>query len=662
MPDKEQTEKDGAQSGVEIIIDISPDSTEVFVSFKAKSESSHVNTQEIRDALSAKGISRMKDEAIEKLQGDVDFGKRILVAEGVKPQDGEDSKLVYSVAEDKPVRVKAGDEIARIEPPGKGVNGVTIFGKPVEARKGKDFVLPEMVNIVWNKDDPLKLYAEVDGYFSIINNVPTVKAFFELEISEDAMKAWVTIPKPDENNGVEKGDLVDFLKQKKIEFGVKEDELDRIFNEKLYDKKILIAQGKPVEHGKDGQLRHFFDITIEPKLDEKGNVDHKELNLIQSVKKGDRLVEVLPPTKGEEGKTVTNEAIPANPGKEIARPSGNNASPDPSNPAVLIADIDGQVVRKGNAIEVTPLLIIKNDVDYSTGNIDFIGSVFINGDVKAGFSVKAKLDVEVNGYVEDAFIEAGGDVMLKTGFGGKGDGKIIAHGKIVAKFCENQTILCDNDMIFCEYLMHCHVETKGKLLVTESKGLIVGGEVYADKGFEAKIVGNKNYVPTKIFICHNKNLLEQRSEKEADLNKAKNDRKKIEKARQLLKSRKILKKSLTNEQTSLQEKLDKVNRRLGLLIEKYEAEINELQKEMSFDKNVPVKIHEAVYPRTMITIFDGHYEVQEALKEVSFRYTDSGVEAVDMSEEENGSVSKKKSGSPGKEEKKEPEENKQEKK
>jgi uncharacterized protein (DUF342 family) len=42
--------------------------------------------------------------------------------------------------------------------------------------------------------------------------------------------------------------------------------------------------------------------------------------------------------------------------------------------------------------------------------------VFIGGDVKSGFSVKTKNDVEVGGVVEDAVIEAGGNVTLKAGF------------------------------------------------------------------------------------------------------------------------------------------------------------------------------------------------------------------------------------------------------
>ena len=51
----------------------------------------------------------------------------------------------------------------------------------------------------------------------------------------------------------------------------------------------------------------------------------------------------------------------------------------------------------------------------ASGNIQFDGSVVIQGDVAKGMSVKATGDIEVAGIVEMASLEAGGNITVKSG-------------------------------------------------------------------------------------------------------------------------------------------------------------------------------------------------------------------------------------------------------
>ena len=87
---------------------------------------------------------------------------------------------------------------------------------------------------------------------------------------------------------------------------------------------------------------------------------------------------------------------------------------------------------KNGLIHVDPVFLVKGDLDYQTGNIDFIGSVVIKGDVKSGFNVKASGDIEIEGVVEDSIVETDSDVLIKLGFIGHGEGKIIAMGSVNA--------------------------------------------------------------------------------------------------------------------------------------------------------------------------------------------------------------------------------------
>ena len=50
-----------------------------------------------------------------------------------------------------------------------------------------------------------------------------------------------------------------------------------------------------------------------------------------------------------------------------------------------------------------PVYVVPGDVDFSTGNIDFIGSVKVMGSVRNGFSVKAEGNVEIMGRLEGLY-------------------------------------------------------------------------------------------------------------------------------------------------------------------------------------------------------------------------------------------------------------------
>ena len=39
---------------------------------------------------------------------------------------------------------------------------------------------------------------------------------------------------------------------------------------------MLVARGKKVVNGKDGEINYFFETEIKPKMDDRGNIDYKE--------------------------------------------------------------------------------------------------------------------------------------------------------------------------------------------------------------------------------------------------------------------------------------------------------------------------------------------------------------------------------------------------
>ena len=57
---------------------------------------------------------------------------------------------------------------------------------------------------------------------------------------------------------------------------------------------------------------------------------------------------------------------------------------------IMYAAIDGLfTLTGGETINVFPIYEVNGDVDYHTGNIDFVGTVVIRGNVLTGFRIRA---------------------------------------------------------------------------------------------------------------------------------------------------------------------------------------------------------------------------------------------------------------------------------
>ena len=182
--------------------------------------------------------------------------------------------------------------------------------------------------------------------------------------------------------------------------------------------------------------------------------------------------------------------------------------------------------------------------------------------MKSGFNVKAHGGVQINGLVEDSHIDSHGNALVKTGFIGKGDDKISAQGSVVTKYCDTQNITCDRDIVIGDFVMHSNIHTKGKLTVTEQTGLIVGGEIYAMEGVEAKVIGNQNYTQIAIYARVDKKYRELKRVLELKLAKNIEQKNEVEKALAMFKRWLLVKKTIPPSKKILIEKLKQLQIKL----------------------------------------------------------------------------------------------------
>ena len=286
--------------------------------------------------------------------------------------------------------------------------------------------------------------------------------------------------------------LEQVLRKNGIHFGVDETLLNSLPGDaNCYFQMHLIARGQPPVHGEDGYIIDLFSRSVkrQAKMNEFGKIDYTELNLIQNINEGDIICRIVPPTSGSPGKSILNQPVPQRDGKPAIVPLGRNTrlSEDGS---CLLAALTGRVEFSGRSFQVKPVLEIKGNVDYSTGNINFVGDVDIQGDICSGFSVKALGNISVSGVVESCKVEAGGDITLQKGVKGDMEAVIQSHRNIYAKYLESCTIYV-RENLQSDCIINCNVYSDGSIHVDSGRGSIIGGSIRAAKTVNAKVVGSK---------------------------------------------------------------------------------------------------------------------------------------------------------------------------
>jgi uncharacterized protein (DUF342 family) len=134
-----------------------------------------------------------------------------------------------------------------------------------------------------------------------------------------------------------------------------------------------------------------------------------------------------------------------------------------------------------------------------TGNVNFVGSVKIRGNVCAGMKIKSGGSVEVNGTVEAASIEAEGDVIINGGIKGMNKAIISSKGNVISRYIEQAYIKCKG-MMTTNSIIQCRIECDDKINATGSNGSIIGGNVKSAKAIICKKLGSHTYIPTYVEV------------------------------------------------------------------------------------------------------------------------------------------------------------------
>lgn len=260
---------------------------------------------------------------------------------------------------------------------------------------------------------------------------------------------------------------------------------------------VVVARGtvpRPGENGTIEWLGDFFESQAIQLPD--GTVDHYHHTKI-SVKAGQPIATVHPPTTGTVGRTVKGKVIKPDPGSAATIDFDETVVRSDDDPNLLCAGRAGMVESYRGKITVSEVQIVEA-VDFSTGSIDFEGAVQVRGIVEPKFSVVGVGTVIIGGPVENARVESRKTITVDKGVFGHGEGVVTCTGDISLGFARETQIHCGGRLMAKKELLWCEGDVHGDLLV--EGGRVVGGHWRCGGRVVADELGSREEVTTIITL------------------------------------------------------------------------------------------------------------------------------------------------------------------
>ena len=343
------------------------------------------------------------------------------------------------------------------------------------------------------------------------------------------MEAWLYLIRRDDGSDYEYSDILEILNKNGVRDGINDSRITAMIKKHIYDREVLVAQGKEPVDGVDGYFDYAFDLTRKkkPEIREDGSVDYTSMNIIDCAKAGDMLAMYHPAVKGRAGSNVKAKILQPRAARELPQLVCLNVKYDPES-MIYRAEIDGRVEYTRTKISILSLQVFTQNIDNVFGDVNFRGDVVIHGGVMPGVKIVATKSITIDGILESSCVTAGTDVIIKGGVVGNGTAKISAGGNIMADFIQYSTINAAGS-ISANIIMNSNVEATGEIHATGKLGAIVGGNVYGMAGVDSIFIGNDVMLRTVVAAGIRDSVMQQKfsaerrmkfiSEKLADIEK-----------------------------------------------------------------------------------------------------------------------------------------------
>ena len=349
---------------------------------------------------------------------------------------------------------------------------------------------------------------------------------YEISISQDGMQAYFNWHgnRPLMNSA----ELEYLLRKNGIIYGIDYNALTSIArtyqtinNDTPKDQNTLIAHGTLPVDGHDGYYVFQFQTKkcYIPEFHEDGSINFDHFTWFETVTKGQILALYHPPTKALDGKTVTGQTVPAIKGKEepILTGSGFELLPDQK---TYIASRNGHVRLHKYEMTVSDLVTL-DQVTPSDEPLSFQSDVHIKGNVTGPVTICTTGDLLIDGFVNDAEIHCGANLILKSGINAFAvPNTSTVNKRVISKFFEYVNLHADGNISFGSSL-NSSLSSYGEIISYGKKGGIIGGSCYAEKGFCVSNIGNAVGAKTTLLLGTNEDIRLEKMILEKEISKIK---------------------------------------------------------------------------------------------------------------------------------------------
>ena len=514
------------------------------------------------------------------------------------------------------VRIAGAAALLRVtKPQGRGPRATEIMALEKLSLRGVSNFDPSLVS---------RVVKHADGEYIRVADVqynPSHDATAAVDITDGEMKAVLMLTEPGRGGADISIDFLrSFLQSRGVVHGVREDVLEEIEHSPRYGRPIVVAEGTKARDGANAHVVHNFRLERdEVTLKEKdGRVDFKDISRVENVVAGQLLARKIPAEAGQPGQTVTGNTIPAAKGKDCDLLVGKNVKLSEDGLSAA-AEINGQVLLLAGRINVEPIYTIPGDVNLHTGNILFLGTVIVRGNVEDGFSVKAAGNIEVFGSVGKCLIDAEGDIVVHQGIAAKTEGKVRCGKSLYSKFIEHAHVDAGEYVVVTDGIVHSHVDANRMILCQGKRAQIVGGHLRASEEINSKILGSVAGTETLLEVGYDPRSKErlvgleeakkpvEKMLEEVELN--------IKTLENLLKAQKKLPSEKAQYLTEQSEKRSELLRQL----EEVTREIASINAHLAALNTIgKISASERVYPGVKLTIKSATLPVRIEFKSVTF--------------------------------------------
>ena len=463
-------------------------------------------------------------------------------------------------------------------------------------------------------------YVNVGSY----KHVPAGDVVIGVEVSKDEMKGSIVVSPPSMSGSEASFEMIKraFLQQGVVEQCINEDKIREFVDTPVYNAPFEVAEAIMPVDGHDAYISYNFETDpkkLKAEVNEEGKVDYKKLNQIQNVIADQPLAQKIPAERGKGGKTLFGRYLEAKNGKDIQIQLGANVKLDRDG-VTIKAEIDGEVMLVNGKVTVEPIKYL-DAVNVKTGDVKFVGTVVIKGNVQEGYKVEAT-NIEVNGIVDKSRLEATGNIIVRQGIFGKGEGYVKAGKSLWAKFINDTTVEVEENVLVYDSIVNSNVTAMKNIVLRGKKAQIIGGHLMATEEICARKVGSPGGGTETILEVgvdpRAKKRLEELQNMQA---KATKEYENCDLDIQTLEQQKKLRKKLPQEKEEKLKNLKERCEQISEELEKMTEEIDKIQEHLRDLKAIgKVKVEGDVYAGVKIYIRDVLDEVKIDTKGVTFYY------------------------------------------